>query len=63
MHGGSIVLTTMAATKDESIDTVLKEAVDEGSITEKQADKVMDWWKERPETLNPEVFPGPAFNI
>ncbi len=62
MLRASGALIILAATEDESIDTSLQAAVNEGRITEKQADEVMDWWQKRPEILNPEVFPRPTFD-
>lgn len=55
--GAAGVLTILAATEDELIDTALQEAVDEGRITAEQADEVRDWWQQRPRILSPDIFP------
>ena len=51
------ILSMLAATEDEVIDTALQEAVDEGRITGDQAGNIRIWWALRPEVLSPDVFP------
>jgi hypothetical protein len=38
---------------DEAIDARLKEMVDNGKMTQEQADKYKSWWQSRPDTLLP----------
>ena len=57
MPGAGGVLTILAATEDEVIDTALQESVDEGRITDEQAEDIRIWWSLRPEVLNPDIFP------
>jgi len=41
--------------QDEALDTYLKNLVDQGKITQQQADQYKTWWQARPDTL----LPGP----
>lgn len=50
-------LSMLATIDDETIKTALQEAVEEGRITEKQAEDIQVWWAIRPEILSPDVFP------
>ncbi len=55
--GAAGILSILATTEDGPIDTALREAVDEGRITEEQAGEVRYWWQQRPKILTPDVFP------
>ena len=41
--------------RDEALDSYLKNMVDQGKITQEQADQYKSWWQARPDTL----LPGP----
>ena len=41
--------------RDEALDSYLKNMVDQGKITQQQADQYKSWWQARPDTL----LPGP----
>src|SRR3990172_3289194 len=41
--------------RDEALDSCLKNVVDQGKITQEQADQYKSWWQARPDTL----LPGP----
>ncbi len=51
------ILPTLANIDDDVINQSIQEALDEGTITEKQAEDIKLWWAIRPEVLNTEVFP------
>jgi len=39
--------------REEALDNYLKNLVDQGKITQQQADQYKSWWQARPETLLP----------
>ncbi len=41
--------------RDEALDSYLKNMVDQGKVTQEQADQYKSWWQARPDTL----LPGP----
>lgn len=44
--------------RDEALDSYLKNLVDQGKITQEQADQYKGWWQARPDTLLPGPFGG-----
>jgi hypothetical protein len=46
--------------KDESVDAYLKNLVDQGKITQQQADQYKSWWQARPQTALPGPLGGPG---
>ena len=43
-------------TQNEALDSYLKNLVDQGKITQQQADQYKSWWQARPDTLLPGPF-------
>ncbi len=42
--------------RDEALDSYLKNMVDQGKVTQEQADQYKSWWQARPDTLLPGPF-------
>ena len=42
--------------RDEAVDSYLKNLVEQGRITQQQADRYKSWWQARPDTLLPGAF-------
>lgn len=42
---------------NEALEKALAKAVEEGRITQEEADQIIDWWGQRPEVLNKGAFP------
>ncbi len=43
--------------RQEAFIRFLDKAVEEGRLTPKEADEIRGWWAEKPEALNPALFP------
>jgi len=43
--------------RDESFDQALDKAVENGSITEEEANEIREWWEQRPETVDRGLLP------
>ena len=43
--------------KEKAFISRLNQAVAEGHVTQEEADEIRGWWTEKPEALNPDLFP------
>ena len=42
--------------RDEALNKILDRAVDKGLISQERADEIKEWWQQRPQDLNPQLF-------